>query len=80
MSIQKLLNELNKNKEVLVHFIVAPQVVLSISRAYGIPPTLVFAELNRFFKQHFNTGVVLDLWEGIIHCHELILAEYLQSK
>lgn len=62
MSVAKLMAELKKSKETVVNVIIAPQVVLSIARAYSTPPEKVFSELASFFKTHFNTGLVLDLW------------------
>lgn len=60
MSVSKLISELGK--PVKVHFLVAPQVVLSIARAYKLSPPVVFSELSKFFKGNFNTGLVLDIW------------------
>lgn len=58
----------------------APQVVLSISRTYKISPKIVFAQIDVFLKKNFNTGYVLDLWEGIIHSQELTYRDLLEKK
>jgi hypothetical protein len=63
-----------------VHFLIAPQSVLAIARAHGMPPEVVFGELTRFFRANFKTGLVLDIWEGVLQCQQLVLEEYLASK
>jgi hypothetical protein len=59
---------------------VAPQVVLSIARAYKLAPKVVFAQIDEFLKKSFKTGYVLDLWEGIIHSQELTYRDLLEKK
>ena len=75
MSVAKLLAELAR-PDAEVNFILAPQSILSIARAHAATPQTVFWELASFFKGNFKTSKVLDLYEGIIHCQQLVLKEY----
>lgn len=71
MSISKLLELIEHNKERPLVSLIAPQVLVSLSMKYSLTPELIFHILADFLKQKLKATLVLDLWEGIQLGHQL---------